>query len=56
MRMLVFTAFFPGLTTVCNAQKQTDTTTIKFTPPVIVKGKSAKIESKEKIKFAPPVM
>jgi hypothetical protein len=57
MRKIIFTAFIIGVSTICNAQeKGTDTTKVKFTPPVIVKDDETKVGSKEVVKFAPPII
>jgi hypothetical protein len=57
MRTLIFTALLIGCSAICNAQeKQSDTTKVKFKPPVIVKDETAKTETKEEVKFTPPVI
>ncbi len=53
MKKILLTAIIVSVTSICYAQqKHSDTTTVKFTPPVIVKD----TEVKEVVKFSPPVI
>jgi len=58
MKTLIFTVLVMGASVTCNAQqKQSDTSKVKFTPPVIVKDdETAKSQFKEVVKFTPPVI
>jgi hypothetical protein len=58
MKKGFFTALILGFAAVSHAQqKQTDTSAVKFTPPVIVKdGKKAESKTTEVVKFTPPVI